>query len=327
MIQRISSIFILFVYYIVYNNYFIIINKYNLINRYCEARKYLSFFLHLPPEKLGYCRSYNKQFGSNLLYKKKIIGNGGFGTVSLADITLHNTFMKEVVIKQLLYLVQTKIPNADKNSTIIEKEINILHQLQESIIDESHVIQLINYDSSTIQFMKTNQMIIFKEMGYSLEKFIGKKKQNFRNTFANRVEKDIKMSLEFIKKKCICHTDIRPPNIMWFGKFDNTGKAKLIDFGLACKDGENLQCERSRQALWYSSKDILDQIATENKNENEIIYLNKYDEDSLKYIKYYIATNNVTATWLLQSNEINDDSITNREEAVTNYDYGIEFSW
>lgn len=249
---------------------------------------------------------------------------------------LNNT-KKVVAIKRLKYLENIKYENSTNKEVqdMITNEIDILKSIHENdnVNNSKYVINLYNYGKGFIDAMRNNHQIVFNAVGKTLTNCLTTQKGACRKYFAKLVADQIKIALDYLHINGICHTDLRPQNFVWYGpmpvynklasKRKNNNKISeghliLIDLGLACEENEFMKYERSKYALCYYSKSVVDHIKS-RKSYSSLRYKSVYDNDCIPYIQYVLSHStgaSIDIPWL---NDFNKNEYEKREKLIASF--------
>jgi hypothetical protein len=218
----------------------------------------------------------------------EVLGRGGFSTVYRGVVNAADQqAMQEKVVK---------IPHFDHQFIPLEfsREVNILTELQ-SLENE----YLVKFDGVSQQ---PRRAFIFPDLGIPLDQFrdenfpLGSSKRYAtRETLALLVREQAINGVVAAHSVGICHTDLRPSNIILFGKW-NQIKLQIIDWGLAVHEGDPMpHCPRANSALAFAADEILTAIAerwqeaTTSGNLTlalsvSVPYLKSYDIQAVTYV-------------------------------------------
>ncbi|CAD8087414.1 unnamed protein product [Paramecium sonneborni] len=219
---------------------------------------------------------------------------GSFGKVMLG-ICKHT--QKQVAVKQLEIL---------KNSqSIIKNEINILrtiyNYLSQNILELKEV-----YKDKQSYYIVTEYID-----GYNLQQLLSIRKTPYSLQESLHIVEQILKGLTQIHQSHVIHRDLKPSNIMY-----NYNKIKIIDFGLSCFCGKQLNEFPNCGTTGYCAPEVL------NAKKTTLSYNYKVDIFSLGCIFYEILTlkkvfpyNKEQSTYYL-----NQNCLINIEESGQIYD-------
>ncbi|XP_069378157.1 uncharacterized protein [Paralichthys olivaceus] len=170
---------------------------------------------------------------------QKYLGRGAYGVVMLCK----NVTTNETVALKMIRSTE------DIDS---EDEEAILQIMKELHSDRFNIIQM--KESFTF---KGYCCLVFEHLDMDLEKYLKiNPGQHLQLKQIRPILQQLATSLDFLKSAGIIHTDLKPNNIMLVDHVRQPLKVKVIDFGLACNDPENMMGEII-QCLWYMAPEIL----------------------------------------------------------------------
>merc|ERR1719320_157588 len=177
----------------------------------------------------------NHMYINKYLLKERI-GVGGFGTVrKCRDITTGNFFAMKILDKENLSS-QFKFRRTKNNSVRcstaldnVEQEIAIMKKLHhENVVSLIEVIDSENTMYLIMEYMPFGSIAKGSETIPKLERDEIEYKENDKYVLKLYV-RDIVSGLSYLHSQRICHSDIKPENIL----IGNDGVLKLCDFGLS----------------------------------------------------------------------------------------------
>ncbi|CAD8139541.1 unnamed protein product [Paramecium pentaurelia] len=209
-----------------------------------------------------------QRLGKQILFKSltvhykliKYLDSGTFGQISLQS----NYISKQLVA------IKTLINSNKSAQQQIENEIKILRTLNHPNILSIQEVFLTNLTYSIItEFVE----------GKNLKKLI-QEKSEFQELTILQLLKQLFEGLSYIHKMGIIHRDIKPANIM----LSKNGILKIVDFGLSCYMGNQLQETPKCGTPGFCAPEILQNI------DNQVIYDYKVDVFSAGCVLYKILT-------------------------------------
>lgn len=198
----------------------------------------------------------DQMIGRVLLGRYRImaaLAQGGMGVVYLARMEGSAGFLKPVVIKLIL-------PGHTQDPDFVgmfEREAHIL-----SLLRDSGIVNVLEFSRDGDAYV----MVLEYVRGYHLGQWLAylrAKKQQMPTTLAIQLVVDVLKSLHHAHTAChadgtpmcIVHRDISPSNIL----LDSSGRARLLDFGVARMTGEEVyrtQVKGFRGKLSYSAPEL-----------------------------------------------------------------------
>ncbi|CAD8117949.1 unnamed protein product [Paramecium sonneborni] len=194
-------------------------------------------------------------------YKKdEIIQSGSFGNVTKETCRFTQ---KAVAIKNI------KLENNDVPT--IKNEIIILKKLK----DSKNILKLQEI------FRDDNNFYIVTEYipGSNLKQIMEYKQKPFQIKESLKIMEQILLGLQSIHQAGIIHRDLKPANLMY-----HKNQIKIIDFGLACLNGNQLQQYPTCGTAGYSAPEVL------NAWNKKFKYDYKVDLFSIGCIFYQLLT-------------------------------------
>ena len=162
--------------------------------------------------------------GIRRIYKfKKLIGNGSFGKVFVAENRLDKSKSARVAIKVM------KMKAVSHKLKMIKREINILQSL-----DHPNIVKYIE-----TRYGKEYVYIVMEHFtgGELLDRI--KTLDKFGENEAARIMEKLLRGIAHCHANGVAHRDIKPENIM-YATTDPDSEIKLIDFGLSSADSGEL---------------------------------------------------------------------------------------
>ncbi|XP_069366154.1 homeodomain-interacting protein kinase 3-like [Paralichthys olivaceus] len=171
---------------------------------------------------------------------QKYLGRGAYGVV----MQCRNVTTNETVALKMIKSME------DNDSG--EDEETLLQIMKELHSDRFNIINL--KESFTF---KGHYCLVFENLDMDLAKFMKMNPgQHLQLNQIRPILQQLATSLDFLKSAGIIHTDLKPDNIMLVDHVRQPLKVKVIDFGLACNDPEEMIGEII-QCLWYRAPEIL----------------------------------------------------------------------
>jgi serine/threonine protein kinase len=161
----------------------------------------------------------------------KEIGRGTEGIIYLAQ-DLKND--RNVAVKQI------NIKNEQNLQTVLKEIETVMSLDHENIIKYFEYFKNINIDEFTLD-EQVEIYLVMELCDFTLDEVIQQKRQNlqvFETQFLQDLIMQICSSLKEIHSKNIIHRDVKPMNIMIQKKSEEKWIIKLVDFGLAIKEGQ-----------------------------------------------------------------------------------------
>ncbi|XP_069366163.1 uncharacterized protein [Paralichthys olivaceus] len=170
---------------------------------------------------------------------QKYLGRGAYGVV----MQCRNVTTNETVALKMIRSAE------DIDSEDEETALQIMKELHS---DRFNIIQM--KESFTF---KEYCCLVFEHLDMDLAKFMKiNPGQHLQLKQIRPILQQLATSLDFLKSAGIIHTDLKPNNIMLVDHVRQPLKVKVIDFGLACNDPEDMVGEII-QCLWYRAPEIL----------------------------------------------------------------------
>lgn len=170
-----------------------------------------------------------KNYSSNIenyinINKNKVLGKGSYGKVYKGTVIKKISKLNKNNKVAIKHIMKKKNMSKEDDKTNIEKEVEILLEL-----NHPNIVKLYHIFETSVSYKLVLEIINGKELTYYLDNHF-KNINKFIKNEEWKILLQIANAINYIHNLSIMHRDIKPANVMYDGN-----NIKLIDFGFAVK--------------------------------------------------------------------------------------------